>query len=132
MFGPPKTPVTIEPPAPPASSMGTSGQGMGDGDVHLLDRISVLYRYRKIVISVVGLVLVAGAIQTYTTTPGYLTIAKVEVRPDRGPQGGVQTAFDNSDDLQTQTELQNMQTRSLLKRIIQRHPDLANHPELNG
>jgi succinoglycan biosynthesis transport protein ExoP len=132
MFGPPKMPVTIEPPAAPVSPMGTAGPGFSDGDVHLLDRVSVLYRYRKIVLTVVVLVLIAGAVQTYTTTPEYSTRSQVEVRPDRSPSGGVQTAFDGSDDMQTQTELQNMQTRSLLKRVLQHHPDIANHPELNG
>jgi capsular exopolysaccharide synthesis family protein len=128
MFGPPKTSVTIEPPAPamPATGM-PGGPGVGDGDVHLLDRISVLYRYRKIVISVVALMLVAGAVQTYTTTPEYKAVAKVEVKPDRQ---AFQSAMDTTDDFFVQTEQAKMTSRDLVRRVL-KTLNAGNNPELN-
>jgi polysaccharide biosynthesis transport protein len=130
-----KTPVTIEPPAPamPVSGVPGGPGGYGESEVHLLDRLSVLYRYRNIVIAVVIVVLIGGAVQTYTTTKEYKAVAVVQIDPDRPSiQGIAQGMFSPDDDMYAfETELTNLRSHTLALRVA-RKLNLANNPEYNG
>ena len=66
--GDPRT-TTPLPPGMPA--------GGGESDMHLLDRLSVVYRYRRLVISIVLLILVGSIVQTFTTVRRYKATATV-------------------------------------------------------
>ena len=59
--------------APPASSGGMSAPPIysPDTDIHILDRLAVLYRYRRIAIAVFVLTTAAMMIQGYTTEKKY-------------------------------------------------------------
>ncbi|MBP6716044.1 MAG: polysaccharide biosynthesis tyrosine autokinase, partial [Acidobacteria bacterium] len=105
----------------------------GESEVHLLDRLSVLYRYRNIVIAVVTVVLVGGALQTYTTTKEYRASAIVRIDPDRPVvQGIAQNMFSPDDEFFAQaTELTKLQGHALARRVA-RKLNLANNPEFNG
>jgi succinoglycan biosynthesis transport protein ExoP len=134
MFGD-RNNVLIEPPAPATPVSGLPGApGGGEGEIHLLDRLSVLYRYRKIVLSVIVVVMVSGTVQTLTTTPEYLSMSSVRIDADRiaGP-GGQMTAEDvfGESEEQLATEIEMLQSRDLIKTLVV-PLDLANNPEFNG
>src|SRR4051794_12502660 len=82
-----KTTPGLEPPQPAVPVTGVpGGPGMVEPDVHVLDRLHVLYKYRKAMISVTALVLVAGILQTATTTPAYKSTASVRAEPENAGQ----------------------------------------------
>lgn len=132
MFGD-RNNVLIEPPAAPVSGL-PGGHGPGEGEVHLLDRLSVIYRYRKIVITVILVVIVAGVVQTMTTTPEYRATARVQVDDERGLPGvsTMEQIYQDTTILMA-TQVQAIRSKDLIRTII--GPDklnLANVPEFNG
>ncbi len=134
MFGD-RNNVLIEPPAPAAPVSGLpGGHGPAEGEVHLLDRLSVIYRYRKIVITVILVVLVAGVVQTMTTTPEYRATARVQIDDERGLAGvnTMEQVYQDTTILMA-TQVQALRSKDLIRTII--GPDklnLANVPEFNG
>lgn len=133
MFGD-RNNVLIEPPAPAAPITGLpGGQGPGDGEVHLLDRLSVLYRYRKIVITVIVVVMLAGVVQTMTTTPEYMAYATVQIDPDRNLPGVASAELVEENSTVMATQVQALRSKDLIRTIV--GPDklnLAAIPEFNG
>lgn len=134
MFGD-RNNVLIEPPAPAAPVSGLPGShGPGEGEVHLLDRLSVIYRYRKVVITVILVVLIAGVVQTMTTTPEYRASANVQVDDERGLPGvGNQEQIYQDTTILLATQVQALRSKDLIRTIV--GPDklnLANVPEFNG
>lgn len=125
----------IEPPAPAAPVSGLpGGHGPAEGEVHLLDRLSVIYRYRKIVITIILVVLVAGVVQTMTTTPEYRAGARVQVDDQRGLPGvnSMEQVYEDTTILMA-TQMQALRSKDLVRTIV--GPDklnLANVPEFNG
>lgn len=134
MFGD-RNNVLIEPPAPAAPVSGLpGGHGPGEGEVHLLDRLSVIYRYRKIVITVILVVLVAGIVQTMTTTPEYRATARVQVDDERGLPGvsTMEQVYQDTTILMA-TQVQALRSKDLIRTIIGPNKlNLANVPEFNG
>lgn len=134
MFGD-RNNVLIEPPAPAAPVSGLpGGHGPGDGEVHLLDRLSVIYRYRKVVITVILVVLVAGVVQTMTTTPEYRAGARVQVDDERGLPGvnSMEQVYQDTTILMA-TQVQALRSKDLIRTIIGPNKlNLANVPEFNG
>lgn len=132
-----KTPVTIEPPAPamPVSGVPGGPGGYGESEVHLLDRLSVIYRYRNVVIAVIFIVLIGGAVQTYTTTKEYKTTATVQIDPERAAVPGLAAAsmMYNSDDeeYQMETELSRLKSHQLARKVAATLA-LENNGEFNG
>jgi len=106
------------PPAPPGAPFPSFG---GGADVHLLDRLGVLHKYQRLIISIVVLVLLAGVVQTYTTTPLYRSTAKIQV----DNQTGVVADYRNNPDLAytdpeeyRQTQFRILRSRELARRVI--------------
>ena len=135
MFGD-RNNVLIEPPAAPATPVsGLPGApGAGDGEIHLLDRLSVLYRYRKIVLSVILVVMVAGTVQTLTTTAEYRSTSTVRIDDDRMASPGFQMNAEyiyGEAESQLATEMEILRSRDLIKSIVV-PLDLANNTEFNG
>jgi capsular exopolysaccharide synthesis family protein len=132
-----KTPVTIEPPAPamPVSGVPGGPGGYGESEVHLLDRLSVIYRYRNVVIAVIFIVLIGGAVQTYTTTKEYKASAVVQIDPERAAVPGLAGAgmLYNSDDeeYQMETELAGLKSHQLARKVA-KTLNLEANPEFNG
>lgn len=133
MFGD-RNNVLIEPPSPAAPVSGLpGGHAPGEGEVHLLDRLSVIYRYRKIVATVVFVVFVAGVVQTMTTTPEYRASASVQVDDERGLPGLQTTAEQIYQESTTviATQVQALRSKDLIRTVV--GPlGLANRPEFNG
>ncbi len=124
MLGPSSTPGS-EPPHPAVPVTGLPGGGLGDQpDVHVLDRLHVLYKYRKAMISVLLLVLVAGILQTYTTTPAFRATAKVRADPETAQISAVQQAQQMLQTVEPeafmQTELTVIQSRDLKLRVVRK------------
>jgi succinoglycan biosynthesis transport protein ExoP len=125
MFGNRTTPG-IEPPQPAVPVTGLpGGQGLGDQpDVHVLDRLHVLYKYRKAMISIIVLVLMAGIAQTYTTTPAFLGTAKVRVQPNSSQINATQTATQMMNPIDPAafmlTELQVLRSRDLRVAVVRK------------
>jgi capsular exopolysaccharide synthesis family protein len=104
---------------------GLPGGGLGEQpDVHVLDRLHVLYKYRKAMISVLLLVLVAGILQTYTTTPAFRATAKVRAEPETAQISAVQQAQQMLQTVEPeafmQTELAMIQSRDLKLRVVRK------------
>ena len=131
MFGD-RNNVLIEPPAPAAPVPGLPGGHGGEGEVHLLDRLSVLYRYRKVAVTVVIVVVIAGFVQTLATTPEYVAIAEVQVQDERNP-AGLQSAESQFQSIETlmATEAQFVMSRELLREAVA-PLNLKDNPEFNG
>src|ERR1039457_227190 len=131
MFGV-KPSATWEPPAPASPLSGLPGGPEGGGsEVHILDRLSVVYRYRKVVVTVVTLVIVAGVVQTYTTIPEYQATATVEISKDRPAVSGLVEADDSDVEAFRATELSILQSRDLARRVV-KPLELADNVEING
>jgi succinoglycan biosynthesis transport protein ExoP len=132
-----KTPVTIEPPAPamPVSGVPGGPGGYGESEVHLLDRLSVIYRYRNVVIAVIFIVLIGGAVQTYTTTKEYRAVATIQIDPERAAVPGLAGAGvlynDTDEEYQMETELQVLRSHQLA-RMVATKLGLENNREFNG
>ena len=56
--------------------------GSGD-DVHLLDRVTALYRHRRLVVSVFGVVVALMMLQSYATIPMYRATARLLIDDER-------------------------------------------------
>ena len=54
-----------------------------ENEVHLLDRLAVLYRYRRLCLTVFVLVTVAMTIQGYTTIQMYVAQARLQIDDER-------------------------------------------------
>ena len=67
------SPAPAAPPAPYAP----------ENEVHLLDRLAVLYRYRRISLAVFALTTATMMIQGFTNTPIYQTRAQLEIQDER-------------------------------------------------
>jgi polysaccharide biosynthesis transport protein len=104
----------------------------GDSDVHLLDRLSVVYRYRRLVVSIVAIVLVAGIVQTFTTVPRYRATAVVEVaeeRPLSSSLRDIEQQFTIQDpEVYMETQLNVLRSRDLARTVV-RKLKLGEHPE---
>ncbi|HLB45339.1 MAG TPA: polysaccharide biosynthesis tyrosine autokinase [Candidatus Limnocylindrales bacterium] len=50
---------------------GATGLFQPDSDVHLLDRLNVVYKYRRVALSVFLLIILGSLLRTYTTVPMY-------------------------------------------------------------
>ncbi len=133
MFGP-STPG-LEPPQAAVPVGGVPGApNFSEPEVHLLDRLSVLYKYRRVIISVTLLVLVAGVAQTLTTTPEYQATALIRAEPDTSTTAALQSAQQAlypDTDYFMQTELQVLRSRDLARSVV-RGLHLVDDPEFTG
>jgi len=100
------------------------------GDIHLLDRLGVIYRYRRIMIAVLLLVMAATIVQTYTTVPLYRASARVLIEEDRSPVPGLQAAdyyYWQDPEVYKNTQYAILNSRDLARKVV-RKLDLANSP----
>src|SRR5690606_1868599 len=128
-----KTPQTLEPSTTENYSSGLPpAMPGGEGDVHLLDRLSVLYRHRRLVIATVILVLVGGVVQTFSTVPRYRASAVVEIaeeRPLASSLRDVEQQISWQDpEVHMQTQLNVLRSRDLA-RVVVKQLNLREHPE---
>jgi capsular exopolysaccharide synthesis family protein len=133
----PDTKPTL-PPASPKSGTSTSAPGFTpDTDVHILDRIAVLYRYRRIAVAVFVLTSAAMMIQGYTTTQYYRSQGQLLIENERSTAvpalaaGGSAEQFYEDPEPYFQTQYKILKGRDLTRRVVKRIK-LNRVPEFNG
>ena len=137
-------PEPTPPPAPPrqptSTSPSSSAAGGGthfvpEGEVHLLDRLAVLYRYRRLCVTVFILSSAAMIIQGYTTIQMYQAMARLEINDERstavpGLANDLNTYYEDPEPyFSTQHKI--LKGRDLTRRVVRKlHLDAV--PEFNG
>jgi polysaccharide biosynthesis transport protein len=140
---PPRSSTTIRTgSAQPPTSGGTGAPGGGpaptyspEGDVHLLDRLAVLYRYRRLCVTVFVLVTAAMIIQGYSTVKVYQAQARLLIEDERstavpGLQGDQNTFYEDPEPYY-QTQYKILKGRDLMRRVVHKL-HLETVPEFNG
>jgi len=107
----------------------------GDGDVHILDRLAVLYRYRRIAVTVFVLTTAALMIQGYSTVPKYQARAQIEIDAERATALPGITTPDNTyyedPDPYYKTQYRIIKGRELTRRVVKKL-NLQERAEFNG
>jgi succinoglycan biosynthesis transport protein ExoP len=126
---PPSTggPAGSPPPAPSAAR--------SESDVHLLDRLAVLYRYRRLCVTVFILVTAAMIIQGYSSIKIYQAQARLLIEDERstavpGLQNDQNTFYEDPEPYY-QTQYKILKGRDLTRRVV-RKLHLETVPEFNG
>jgi capsular exopolysaccharide synthesis family protein len=145
--GAPKSSTTVRTGSaqPPAGSGGSGGPASGpapapaaytaESEVHLLDRLAVLYRYRRLCVTVFVLVTAAMIIQGYSNIKVYQAQARLLIEDERstavpGLQNEQNTYFEDPD-AYYQTQYKILKGRDLTRRVV-RKLHLETVPEFNG
>src|SRR5207247_10498120 len=106
-----------------------------DCEIHLLDRIAVLYRYRIIATTVFILTTLGVMIQGYTTVQMCGAQARLQIENERSTAiPGVTTAentYYEDPEPYYQTQYKILQGRDLIRKVVQKL-HLENVPEFNG
>jgi succinoglycan biosynthesis transport protein ExoP len=143
--GAPRSSTTIRTASAPAGG-GAAGSAGGpasppgaayspDNDVHLLDRLAVLYRYRRLCVTVFILVTAAMIIQGYSNVKIFQAQARVLIEDERstaipGLQNEQNTYFEDPEPYY-QTQYKILKGRDLTRRVV-RKLHLETVPEFNG
>jgi polysaccharide biosynthesis transport protein len=106
-----------------------------DSDVHLLDRIAVLFRYRHIAIAVFVLASAAMMIQGYTTLQLFQAQAQIMIEDERATAvpglNGADAVYYEDPEPYYNTQYRILKGRDLTRRVIKKL-DLSSVPEFNG
>jgi capsular exopolysaccharide synthesis family protein len=104
-----------------------------DSDIHILDRLAVLYRYRRIATAVFLLTTIAMMIQGYTTLKMFRSQARLLIEDERSTAvpGMAADNFYEDSDLYYKTQYRILKGRDLTRRVVRRL-NLASVPEFNG
>jgi succinoglycan biosynthesis transport protein ExoP len=123
---------------PPTSPKGGTTPAPGfspDTDVHILDRIAVLYRYRRIAFAVFVLTSAAMMIQGYSTIQYYRAQGQLLIENERTTAvpglAGPNAEFYEDPEPYFQTQYKILKGRDLTRRVIKRIK-LNQVPEFNG
>jgi polysaccharide biosynthesis transport protein len=116
--------------APPPSQ-----QFIPETDVHLLDRLAVLYRYRRLCVTVFVLVTAAMIIQGYSNVQFFMAQARILIEDERstaipGLQNDSNTYYEDPEPYY-QTQYKILKGRDLTRRVVRRLR-LETVPEFNG
>src|SRR6476661_2380373 len=121
--------------APSAASGGSSGHAGSpapapnapytpENDIHLLDRLAVLYRYRTLCLTVFVLVTAAMIIQGYSAVKIYQAQARLLIEDERSTAvPGLQTdqnQFYEDPEPYYQTQYRILKGRDLMRRVIRK------------
>jgi capsular exopolysaccharide synthesis family protein len=122
-------------PTSPASPQTPTAHYSAEGDVHLLDRLAVLYRYRRICVTTFVLVTAALTIQGYSTTQMFQAQGRLLIEDERstavpGLQNDANTYYEDPEPYY-QTQYKILKGRDLTRRVV-RKLHLENVTEFNG
>ena len=133
-------PVRSPSAASPAGATGPAGGSTPapytpENDVHLLDRLAVLYRYRRICVTVFVLTTAAMIIQGYSNIKIYQAQARLLIEDERstaipGLQNDQNTYYEDPEPYY-QTQYKILKGRDLTRRVV-RKLHLETVPEFNG
>jgi capsular exopolysaccharide synthesis family protein len=118
----------------PAAAVPLPPTGGGE-PIHLLDRLTALFKHRRIAGTAFVLVITAMMAQSYSTVPLYQTSAQIEIQDERttsvGAIGVNDPTFWQESEPYYQTQFQIIRSRELARRVVRRL-ELQNHPDFNG
>src|SRR6478736_2590771 len=122
-------------PTSPASPQTPTAHYSAEGDVHLLDRLAVLYRYRRICVTTFVLVTAALTIQGYSTTQMFQAQGRLLIEDERstavpGLQNDANQYYEDPEPYY-QTQYKILKGRDLTRRVV-RKLRLDTVPEFNG
>ena len=133
----PASPSTrTPPPAAPTPAHGPHPTGFApDSEVHLLDRFAVLYRYRRIVVTVFVLTSAVMMIQGYTNIQMFQARGQLLIEDERstavpGIAASEQQYYEDPEPYYN-TQYRILKGRDLTRRVVKRL-HLENVPEFNG
>lgn len=116
-------------------AMPPGGTYQPENDVHLLDRIAVLYRYRRLCVTVFILVTAAMIIQGYSGVKLYQAQARLLIEDERSTAvpglANDQNQFYEDPEPYYQTQYKILKGRDLMRRVA-RKLELDKVPEFNG
>ena len=101
---------------------------------HLLDRLTAVFKHRRVAGTAFLLVVSVMMLQSYSTTPQYATEARLEIQNPRSVQMTATAAQDQyfeDPDIYYATQIQILQSREMGRRVVRRLT-LQNHPDFNG
>jgi uncharacterized protein involved in exopolysaccharide biosynthesis len=117
-----------------AQSVHQPGQSPADGEVHLLDRLAVVYRYRQIAAAVFILTALTVMIQGYTSVKVYQAQARLQIEPEHASAlpGSMQSELVMEDpEIFFQTQFKIIKSREVGRTAASRLR-LNTIPEFNG
>jgi capsular exopolysaccharide synthesis family protein len=110
-------------------------QSSSGQQVHLLDRLSAVFRHRRIAGAAFAIVVGLMMVQTYSKIPLYRASAKVQIQDERTTAVSNLSANDpifwQDSEQFYNTQYSILRSRGLAKRVVQRLK-LQNHPLFNG
>jgi len=118
----------------PATSPGIPASPV-DREIHLLDRLSVLHKYRRPALGVFVVVVAWFMVDSYSTTPMYRSVARIEIESDNAgigtPSDIAQNAGYEDPEIYFNTQHRILRGRELGRRVAG-VLDLDAVPEFNG
>src|SRR5215208_4381180 len=133
---PPSSSTSTRPGSGSAPGGGTAGASYtADGEVHILDRLAVVFRYRRIVISVFILTTMAMMVQDYSSVKVYRAQAQLLIEDERstampGITSDANTYYEDPEPYY-KTQFRILKGRDLARRVVKR-VNLGAVPEFNG
>ncbi len=107
----------------------------GSQPVHLLDRLTAVFKHRRVAGTAFLLVVTAMMVQTYSTIPVYQTSARLQIEDERTTSvsnlGVNDPTFWQESAPYYRTQYQILTSRELARRVV-RKLRLENHPDFNG
>ena len=107
----------------------------GSQSVHLLDRLSALFKHRRVAGTAFLLVVTAMMVQTYSTIPVYQTSTAIQIDDERSTSvsnlGVNDPTWWQESGPYYRTQYQILQSRELTRRVVRRL-HLENNPDFNG
>jgi len=123
------------PAASPTSAPNRHGGASANRDVHILDRLAILYRYRRVAVAVFALTTLALMIQGYSNVRMFQAQARLLIEDERRTAVPGITSAENTfweDPLPYyQTQYRILKGRDLTRRVVKRL-QLDQVPEFNG
>ena len=120
---------------PPAATSPALMYNAANDEIHILDRLAVIYRYRRIVVTVFVLATAAMMIQGYSNVQVYQARAQILIEDERSTAVPGITSTDNTyyEDPEPyyKTQYRILKGRDLTRRVIKKL-HLENVPEYNG
>ena len=105
---------------------------------HFLDRVNVIYKYRRMAVSIFLLILLGSLLRTYTTTPLYRAQARLMIEMEDNQTAALAGAFNNASipywqdpQVYYQTQYRVLTGREVVRRVVEKL-DLGHVPEFSA
>lgn len=125
----------LKAPARQGDDVAGAGLPSGSQPVHILDRLTAVFKHRRVAGAAFALAITAMMVQSYSTIPLYQTFSRIEIQDERTTSAGTlgvnDPTFWQESGPYYQTQYQILTSRELARRVVRRL-ELHNHPDFNG